>query len=346
MLAARRLRSTLCSLQTNRYLATRPSPKLRRGFATTTAAAGSSPLKVGFIGAGDISNLHAEGIAACNGAVLHGLWSRTDKQVPSPADKAAEYNCRLYGSAEELCADETIDAVFVLTNFEVSTHVLRRTLSYCLSALAWLYLMRMDVAQTHEHYATMAIEAGKHVMVEKPVGADVGELERLKALAELQGVVCMPGHNYVYEPPLQRARDMVANGDLGKLTSIYVMYNIHHPEAVCARYPGVIRQIMTHHAYTALYLLDGDKPKSLSCFRATIRDADEGTAPQENHAMMNLQTESGCMVHLCASFAADDHASDAWSFYVKLIGTRGATRHYLCYLFIIGCSFVFCSRGV
>eukprot|EP01048_Picozoa_sp_COSAG05_P020832 COSAG05_NODE_3661_length_1921_cov_1.767289_1_plen_95_part_00 len=57
---------------------------------------------------------------------------------------------------------------------------------------------------------------------------------------------------YRYEPPLQRAREMAAGGELGRLTSIYVMYNIHHPEAVCARYPGVIRQIMTHHAYSAL----------------------------------------------------------------------------------------------
>jgi predicted dehydrogenase len=46
------------------------------------------------------------------------------------------------------------------------------------------------------------MEAGKHVMCEKPVGAEVAELERLQSVAEKSGVVLMPGHNYVYEPPL------------------------------------------------------------------------------------------------------------------------------------------------
>ena len=43
---------------------------------------------------------------------------------------------------------------------------------------------------------------------------------------------------------------------IGKqVCSLEIHYNIHHTESVCARLPGVIRQILTHHAYTALYLL-------------------------------------------------------------------------------------------
>jgi hypothetical protein len=60
---------------------------------------------------------------------------------------------------------------------------------------------------------------------------------------------------------------------------------------VCARYPGVIKQILTHHAYTALYLLPAtDRPVTLSAFRSTIRENDQGTAPQENHTMVNMMT--------------------------------------------------------
>ena len=90
----------------------------------------------------------------------------------------------------------------------------------------------------------------------------------------------MPGHNYVYEDALYRMKDMIDNGSIGRVTNIFVMYNIHHPESVAARYPGasplmyyfmllpqpkihlhgfmlwmkVIRQIMTHHAYVTLFL--------------------------------------------------------------------------------------------
>lgn len=111
--------------------------------------------------------------------------------------------------------------------------------------------------------ATMAMEAGKSVMCEKPVGADVAELERLQSVAEKAGVVLMPGHNYVYEPPLcadssplldqllrrvvvqervvpdwhidldrMRTKQMLDDGKLGKITSVYVVYNIYHPEEV------------------------------------------------------------------------------------------------------------------
>ena len=150
---------------------------------------------------------------------------------------------------------------------------------------------------------------------------------------------------------------MLQEGKLGRITACYICYNIQHPEAhphphlhprlhphpkaVCARLPGIIKQIGTHHAYTALYLL-GESPSSVSAMRTTIRDDDQGTAPQaylpylyrtppwhpppgpqENLAMISMQMASGALCHLEMNFAADDHSSDAWSFYVKLIGTKG-----------------------
>ena len=57
------------------------------------------------------------------------------------------------------------------------------------------------------------------------------------AVAAAAGVRFMPGHNYIYEPPLQRTKELLSSGRLGALTAVYVMYNIHHPEDVCARYP-------------------------------------------------------------------------------------------------------------
>ncbi len=39
-------------------------------------------------------------------------------------------------------------------------------------------------------------------------------------------------------------------------------------------------------------------------------------------AQVNIMTEGGAMVHLCASFAADDHSADPWSFYIKVIGAH------------------------
>ena len=115
---------------------------------------------------------------------------------------------------------------------------------------------------------------------------------------------------------------MINSGKLGELVSLYVLYNIHHPEEVAARYPGVIRQILTHHAYCSLYLVG--QPEMVSCMKSTIND---GSVPQENIAMVTMRMKNQALSHLCASFASDDHAGDPWTFMIKLIGTKGATRY-------------------
>ena len=103
----------------------------------------------------------------CPGAKLVGLWNRGQDRAKQ---RAAEFGCKNYATPEELVNDPAIDAVFVLTNLE-----------------------------THLEYTKLALEAGKHVLVEKPVGVSVGEIEQMKKLADAKKLVCMPGHNYVYE---------------------------------------------------------------------------------------------------------------------------------------------------
>ena len=66
------------------------------------------------------------------------------------------------------------------------------------------------------------------------------------------------------------------------------------------------------------------EPDLLSCMKATVND---GSVPQENIAMVNMRMKNGALSHLCASFAADDHAGDPWTFMIKVIGTKGATRY-------------------
>jgi len=257
-------------------------------------------VRCGVVGAGDIAGMHCDALRSIPNAELVGLWNRPDCPiVPDVAKRAAELGApKVYTSAEELVSDGSIDAVLILTNYE-----------------------------THLQYAKLAMDRGKHVLVEKPVAASVAEMEELQMHAERCGVRCMPVHNYIYEPHLWRTRDMIDSGKLGGVHNIYIMYNIHHPEEVCARLPGIVKQIGTHHCYIALYLLAGQMPEMVSAFKSTLRDAPQGLAPQENLATISMRTKNGTMIHLQMNFASDDHSSDAWSFYVKVIGSKGATRY-------------------
>jgi predicted dehydrogenase len=70
---------------------------------------------------------------------------------------------------------------------------------------------------THYELATAALNAGKHVFVEKPLAGSSLEALNLVALADRLGLVLMPGHTFVYSPPVNLARSLIESGDLGDI---------------------------------------------------------------------------------------------------------------------------------
>lgn len=76
-------------------------------------------------------------------------------------------------------------------------------------------------AETHFKLAAAAIEAGKHVLVEKPLTLDVEEGERLVNLAREKNAVLMVGHLLEYHPAVLRLRELIASGELGELRYVY-----------------------------------------------------------------------------------------------------------------------------
>ncbi|HYH84356.1 MAG TPA: Gfo/Idh/MocA family oxidoreductase [Pyrinomonadaceae bacterium] len=70
---------------------------------------------------------------------------------------------------------------------------------------------------THYAFARAALEAGKHVLVEKPFTASVREAEELIALAERQRVALMVDHTFIYTGAVRRIKELVTNGEFGEL---------------------------------------------------------------------------------------------------------------------------------
>lgn len=73
---------------------------------------------------------------------------------------------------------------------------------------------------SHFPLAKAALVAGKHVLVEKPLTMRSDEAEELVALAAKNSRVLMVDHTYVYHPAVQRIRQFIADGTLGKLAYI------------------------------------------------------------------------------------------------------------------------------
>ncbi len=113
------------------------------------------------------------------------------------AGRRAEYaerypSARVTASFEEMLADETVDAVVIATP-----------------------------VPTHYALAKQALEAGRHVFVEKPPAMRGAEMEELVQLARAAGKVLMPGHLLLYHPGLRKVKELVDTGQLGEVACVY-----------------------------------------------------------------------------------------------------------------------------
>ncbi|MDK2661525.1 Gfo/Idh/MocA family protein [Cupriavidus consociatus] len=71
----------------------------------------------------------------------------------------------------------------------------------------------------HREMALAAIAAGKHVHCEKPIAPSAGDAQAMMEAAEAAGVITQVGYNYIKNPILELARQMIADGELGEITS-------------------------------------------------------------------------------------------------------------------------------
>jgi predicted dehydrogenase len=90
---------------------------------------------------------------------------------------------------------------------------------------------------SHYPLARAALEAGKHVFIEKPLAASAEEAESLMELADEKGLLLMPGHTFIYSPPVRTIRNLIAGGDLGDIYFIStsrVNLGLHQPDVSVA----------------------------------------------------------------------------------------------------------------
>jgi len=74
---------------------------------------------------------------------------------------------------------------------------------------------------THYALAKQALEAGKHVLVEKPPAMKGAEMDELVALAAERDLVLMPGHLLLYHPGVRKLKELVDAGELGEVLCVY-----------------------------------------------------------------------------------------------------------------------------
>ena len=108
-------------------------------------------------------------------------------------ERAAAFSARnpgapVYAELDDLLAQPDVDAVLVATP-----------------------------PMTHHAVVKAALGAGKHVLVEKPLATTSADAFDLIEVAEERGVVLMPGHTFVYSPPVNKVRELIAEDVVGEV---------------------------------------------------------------------------------------------------------------------------------
>ena len=106
---------------------------------------------------------------------------------------------------------------------------------------------------THAELSARALEAGKHVFVEKPMAMSAAEAERLASLAQQVDRVLMPGHLLLYHPGVDELARLVRSGELGDV--LYVYGNRQNLGTI-RRDENALWSLGVHDLSIILYLLD------------------------------------------------------------------------------------------
>ena len=147
------------------------------------------PLRWGILGAGGIAATFADALLARTRGEVAAVGSRSRSR--GEAFAAAHGGGTVHDSYEALCADEAVEAVYVATPH----------------------------SEHHEH-ALLAIEAGKHVLVEKAFTRNVTEAEEVFAAARERGVFVMEAMWTRFLPHMAALHEVVDSGEIGTVVGL------------------------------------------------------------------------------------------------------------------------------
>jgi predicted dehydrogenase len=146
-------------------------------------------LRWGVLGAGWIAERFVRALRTSTTQQVVAVGSRTQASAERFAGAAGALTA--HGSPEALAADPGVDVVYVATPH-----------------------------QAHRASALLAIDAGKHVLVEKPLGLDAAQAEEVATAAATAGVFCMEAMWTLFLPRFDVVRRVLAQGMLGDVRTV------------------------------------------------------------------------------------------------------------------------------
>jgi len=175
-----------------------------------------------------------------------------------------EYGGETFDTVEEMCRSDKVDFVYIATPNEL-----------------------------HAEHVITAAKHGKHAIVEKPMALSIEQCEAMNDAAEKYGTKLLCGHTHSFDPPIRKIREIVKNGELGKLCMINTwnynefMYRPRMKHELATSRGVVLNQ--GPHQVDVVRLIGGGMVRSV---RATTGIWDS-SRPHEGSYVVYLEFEDG-----------------------------------------------------
>lgn len=264
-------------------------------------------LKIGILGCGKIAQVrHIPEYAANANCELKGFY---DLSKARAEELAVKYGGVAYDTAEELLADPEIDAV-----------------SVCAANYA------------HAELTIKALKAGKHVLCEKPMATTIADCEEMVKVAKEEGKLLMIGQNQRLTKAHMLAKQMVADGEIGRVLTFRTSFGHGGPETwsitpgnntwffdKTKAAMGAMADLGIHKTDLIQFLL-GQKVVRTTAKLTTLdkRGADGNLIGVDDNAICIYEMSDGTIGTMTASwtyYSAEDNST-------ILYGTEGELRIY------------------
>jgi UDP-N-acetylglucosamine 3-dehydrogenase len=237
-------------------------------------------LRVGVIGCGSIAqHRHLPEYKSNKNVEIVAVCDINEERAQAVAEK---YGVKAYTNYEELVSSGLVDVVSVCTPN---------------------YL--------HAPISIAALNAGLHVLCEKPMATSKQEAEEMIAAAKESGKKLMIGHNQRFVPSHQKARKLIESGEIGKIYSFRTAFGHGGPEGWSVdgkeswffqkekAFVGAMGDLGVHKTDLLRYVL-GEEITEVGSF---VETSAKDFADVDDNAVCILKTESGAIGTLAASWA-------------------------------------------
>jgi predicted dehydrogenase len=268
---------------------------------------------IGLIGGGYMGKAHAvaySAVGALFGTKLRPILQAIAATTPQSAARyAADYGfARAASDWRDLVADPKVGAVVIASP-----------------------------QSTHREIALAAFAAGKPVFCEKPLGASLEDAKAMTAAAEASGLPNMIGFNYVRTPATQFVRQLLARGEIGKITWFRGEHTedfLSDPMApanwrTTGQANGCMGDLAPHPINCMLALMGpvaelSARIETVHAMRPSADDPSKMVAvDNDDHGQMMLRFASGAMGHLYVSRTATGRKM---GYAYEIHGTKGGIR--------------------